>query len=161
MISERGRVMTVLTTDGWPMQWRRAQRGFAKLSETYNDTELYDDDIYHFFQDAWHLKDWIKNDPSVPSKVRGQVEKKVKNVRPFRVAADFANGTKHMILNWHRAEDAQFTERKVTIRLGHPGPALQERVLTLADGSQTTAEAVAAEVMREWDLLLRGFGLVT
>ncbi len=153
--------MTVLTTDGWQMQWRRVERGFAKLSAAYNNTELYDDDIYHFFQDAWHLKDWIKNDPSVPSKVRDQVEQEVNNVQPFRVAADFANGTKHMALTRPRNEDAQFTERKVTIMLGHPGPALQERVLTLADGSQTTAEVVATEVMREWNLLLRRLGLIT
>lgn len=153
--------MTVLTTDGWQMQWHRVERGFAKLSAAYNNTELYDDDIYHFFQDAWHLKDWIKNDPSVPSKVRDQVEQEVNHVQPFRVAADFANGTKHMALKWPRDEDAQFTERKITIMLGHPGPALQERVLTLADGSQTTAEAVATEVMQEWDLLLRRFGLIT
>ena len=156
MISERGRIMTVLTTDGWPMHWRRVQRGFAKLSETYNNTELYDDDIYHFFQDAWHLKDWIKNDPSVPSKVRGQVEKRVNAVQAFRVAADFANGTKHMVLGHPRLEAAQFTERKVTITLGRSGPALQERVLTLDDGSQTTTEAVATEVVREWNSLLSG-----
>ena len=153
--------MTVLTTDGWRMQWHRVERGFAKLSETYNNTELYDDDIYHFFQDAWHLKDWIKNDPEVPSAVSAQVEREVNDVRAFRVAADFANGTKHMTLNRPREEHAKFTERKVTIMLGGPGRAVQERVLTLTDGSQTTAEAVAADVMREWNLLLRRFGLVT
>jgi hypothetical protein len=152
--------MTVLTTDGWQMQWHRVERGYAKLSAAYNNTELYDDDIYHFFQDAWHLKDWIKNDPAVPRRVRVRVEEKVKKVRAFRVAADFANGTKHMRLKYPRKEDAQFTERKVSIPLCHPGPARQERVLTLADGSQTTAEAVATDVMREWPLLLRWFGLI-
>lgn len=152
--------MTVLTTDGWQMQWRRVERGFTKLSRAYNDTERYDDDIYHFFQDAWHLKDWIKNDSSVSSNVRDQVEQQVNQVQVFRVAGDFANGTKHMALERPRAENAQFTERKVTINLGHPGPALQERVLTLADGSQTTAEAVATTLMREWSLLLQRFGLI-
>ena len=75
-------------------------------------------------------------------------------------AADFANGTKHMALDRPRADNAQFTERKVTVKLGHSGPALQERVLTLADGSQTTAEAVATTLMREWSLLLERFGLI-
>lgn len=152
--------MTVLTTDGWQMHWHRVERGFAKLSAAYNNTELYDDDIYHFFQDAWHLKDWIKNDPLVSSKVRTRVEQEVNRVQSFRVAADFANGTKHMTLARSR-EDAQFTERKVTIMLSYTGPALQERVLTLTDGSQITAEAVATEVMHEWDLLLRRLGLIT
>lgn len=157
--------MSVLTTDGWRMQWHRVERGFAKLSAAYNNTELYDDDIYHFFQDAWHLKEWIKNDPAVDSKMREQIELEVRKVGVFRIAGDFANGIKHMARKcsrkYPRKEDAQFTERKVTIMLGHPGPSLQERVLTLADGSQTTAEAVADEVMREWNLLLRRLNLVT
>ncbi len=152
--------MTVPITDGWQMQWRRVERGFAKLNEAYNNTELYDDDIYHFFQDAWHLKDWIENDPLVPSTVGDQVKQELGLARTFRVAADFANGTKHMVLRQPHKR-AQFTERKVTVKLGNPGPALQERILTLVDGSQTTAEAVAAEVMREWPLLLRRFGLMT
>lgn len=153
--------MTVLTSDGWQMQWRRVERGFAKLSMTYNNTELYDDDIYHFFQDAWHLKDWIKNDPLVPNDVRDQVEHEVNLVLIFRVSADFANGSKHMALKRPRNENAQFSERKTTIMLGQHEPALQERVLTLADGSETTAEAVATELMREWKLLLRKFCLIT
>ena len=89
--------MTVLTTDGWKMQWRRVERGFAKLSAVYNDCELYDDDLYHFFQDAWHLKDWIKNDPAVPTNVRAQIEKELDNITYFRITADFANGTTHML----------------------------------------------------------------
>jgi hypothetical protein len=143
------------------MQWRRVERGFAKLGETYNNTELYDDDIYHFFQDAWHLKDWIKNDPSEPKVVRDKVESIVNNVSTLRIAADFANGTKHMILTWTR-EDAQFTERKVTVMLGNPSAvALQERVICLADGSQTTAEKMAIKVMQEWKSLLQQLGLTT
>ena len=152
--------MTVLTSDGWQMQWLRVERGRAKLTRAYNNTELYDDDLYHFFQDAWHLKDWIKNDPLVSGNVRAQVEEALSQVQAFRIAADFANGTKHMALDRPRADNAQFTERKVTVKLGHSGPALQERVLTLADGSQTTAEAVATTLMREWSLLLERFGLI-
>jgi hypothetical protein len=154
--------MTVLENDGWKMQWRRVERGFVKLGETYDNTELYDDDIYHFFHDAWHLKDWIKKDFAVPSAVRDIVEDEIEKVKSFRMAADFANGTKHKVLTRPRSEDAQFTARNVTIMLGNPAsPALQERVLTLADGAQITAETVAREVMREWDLLLKKFGLIT
>ena len=153
--------MSVLITDGWQMQWRRVERGFEKLSQTYNNTELYDDDVYHFFQDAWHLKDWIKNDPEVPEEVRDRIEESIAVVRAFRIAADFANGTKHMALNRPREESARFTERKVTIMLGGGhGQAVQERVLTLADGSKTTTEAMAAEVMQEWHSLLRQFRLL-
>jgi hypothetical protein len=153
--------MNVLTTDGWQMQWRRVERGFVKLQKEYNNTELYDDDIYHFFQDAWHLKDWIKNDSSVPKMVHDQIETEVGSKKCLRIAADFANGTKHMLLKWPRSENAQLTGRNVTIMLGASGKARHEWVLTLSDGSNTTADVVAKEVMEQWILLLRKFGLVT
>ena len=152
--------MTILTTDGWQMQWRRVERGFLKLQEEYNNTELYDDVIYHFFQDAWHMKDWIKNDSSVLKHVRDQIEAEVSNKRSLRIAADFANGTKHMLLTRPRAENAQLTGRNVSITLGAPGKARYEWVLTLSDTSNTTAEAVARELMEEWNQLLRKFGLM-
>ncbi len=153
--------MNVLASDGWRMQWRRVERSFTKLSRPYNDTERYDDDIYHFFQDALHLKDWIKNDRSLPKGIRDQVEGQIENVRALRIAADFANGTKHMVRSWSRRENAQFTLRKVTVSLGDPkASGLQERVLTLADGTQITTEILAKEVMAEWKLLLSGWSLI-
>jgi hypothetical protein len=153
--------LTVLTTDGWGMQWSRVERGFAKLSKVYNDTELYDDDVYHFFQDVWHLKDWIKNDPSISKTVRNSIENEVKNVRSFRIAADIANGTKHMELTSSRPENALLTERNVTIRLGDPSAtATHDLVFTLADGSKVSAKNVATDVMLEWELLLKKLCLI-
>jgi hypothetical protein len=153
--------VTVLTTDGWKMQWHRVERSFAKLGKVYNDTELYDDDIYHFFQDAWHLKDWIKNDPSISKTVRNSIEDEVKNVKPLRIAADIANGTKHMELKKPRPEKALLTERNVTIGLSNPSAtATHDLVFTLADGSKVSAKDVAADVMREWGLLLKKLGLI-
>lgn len=160
-------ILSVPLTDGWQMQWRRVERGFAKLNpaKVCGDTELYDDDIYHFFQDAWHLKDWIKNDPALSSHVRDQIEDKVHDIRSLRIAADFTNGTKHMLLDKRnikrRPENAQFTERKVTLPLGSgSASSVQVRVLTLCDGSTTTAEIEAGNVMQEWRVLLQSLGLM-
>jgi hypothetical protein len=137
------------------MQWRRVERSFAKLGGTYNDTEIYDDDVYHFFMDAWHLKDWIKNDPSVTFPDRNQIENDVGDVKALRIAADFANGAKHMIRTRSRSENAQFAKRRVSVTLGDPkARGTQERILNLSDGTSISAETLAGEVMTAWRLLL-------
>jgi hypothetical protein len=58
---------------GWQEQYRRMIRSFRKLDGEYNNTEVYDDDLYHFFEDVWHLKDWLKNDPAVSKQRRTSV----------------------------------------------------------------------------------------
>lgn len=50
---------------GWHSQYERMKRTYARLSENYVSSIDYDDTLQHFFQDCWHLKDWIKNDASL------------------------------------------------------------------------------------------------
>jgi hypothetical protein len=54
------------------------------------------DRVYVFFVFCYHLKDWIKNDTSVPEAVRSQVETFVKNTPSLALAGDLANGVKHL-----------------------------------------------------------------
>ena len=54
-------------------QWRRVQRYYEIFKEVDSGVELTAgrsgdhciDAIYAFFQNSHHLKDWIKNDPSI------------------------------------------------------------------------------------------------
>src|SRR4051812_37216926 len=96
--------------DGWQMQYRRMIRNRLKLDVAYSSSEDYDDAVYHFFQDAWSLKDWIKCDPAVPAEVQGRVESAALAQLPLRIAADVANGSKHFSLNTTR-EGTRIVER--------------------------------------------------
>jgi len=64
----------------WIEQWERVLRWYARFSRTNEGREHtdasdnYQDEVYAFFQNCFHLKDWIKNDSSVPSDIRDQVE---------------------------------------------------------------------------------------
>jgi hypothetical protein len=33
----------------------------------------YQDDVWAFFQNCWHLKDWVKHDPLVPKDVKDRI----------------------------------------------------------------------------------------
>jgi hypothetical protein len=148
--------------EGWDAHYRRMQRSHAKLANhvtvgPYN-SEHYDDDLYHFFQDAWHLKDWIKNDPAAFVKAPN-IETDLKG-DAFEITADLANGTKHrkLLIEKHIRKGAAINEKERIVSLGGDPPENRWHI-TLSDGTKTTAEQVVEDVMKAWDVLLKSYGL--
>jgi len=82
-------------------QTKRIVRSFNRLSKQNileRITDKIKDDNYHFFQDCFHLKDWIKNDSDLPQIMRDEVENFVERSRFLKHVADIANATKHLQL---------------------------------------------------------------
>ena len=96
----------------WRAHYERLQRTFARISEPYRSSVAYGDDLHHFSQDCFHLKDWIKNDPT--SGAAAQIEAEFQSERPLRIAADLANAAKHLVRTQHR-EGAYVTSTNVTV----------------------------------------------
>jgi hypothetical protein len=57
----------------WKEQWERVLRWYSRFEQINRgqhdapSTDFYQDDVYAFFQNSYHLKDWLKNDASVAS----------------------------------------------------------------------------------------------
>ncbi|MEO7665529.1 MAG: hypothetical protein ABIU97_00670 [Dehalococcoidia bacterium] len=93
-------------------QYNRVQRAQArvlalaealgKTGGTPQDHLEYEDAVIAFFQNAWHLKDWIKNDPSVAEPIKSSVLSRFEAAVALAVCADVANGTKHLKLTRRR-----------------------------------------------------------
>ena len=77
----------------WRAQYDRMERGYTRLNKTYQNSVDYEDDIQHYFQDCWHLKDWIKNDFNLSQIVRDNIVSEVDNHKSLRIVADLANGS--------------------------------------------------------------------
>ena len=79
-------------------QFNRIRR-FLRRIEDQNRKQLdYEDDFWAFCQNCWHLKDWIKNDPSLPPIAREAIEDEVKKYPALIIFADLANRSKHLEL---------------------------------------------------------------
>jgi hypothetical protein len=39
------------------------------------EQDEYVDELYHYFQDCWHLKDWIKHDDAAPTALKNAVRR--------------------------------------------------------------------------------------
>ena len=139
----------------WQTQYQRMKRSYARLSRRYESSIDYDDDLVHFFQDCWHLKDWIKNDKTVPSNVSSSIEDVVSSYKALRIAADLANGWKHMELKPRRKrklEGADISSKNVTIV---PGRGAQtSHTVRLDDGSVLSAQDVAKQACDDWQHIL-------
>ena len=143
---------------GWRAQYDRLQRSHAHVVKPCRSSVEYVDDLHHFMQDCWHLKDWIKNDPETG--LATTIEKTVRAYKSLRIAADLANGSKHLNRYTHE-EGAYVTSISVTAHLGQDKPVDVECVITLGDGTQTSAVSVVRDAFADWNTILLAAGLVS
>lgn len=145
-------------------QLERVRRFFARLSNENRDAVEYDDDLWSFFQHCWHFKDWLKNDPAVPTRITGRVEDDAKGKLAIMICADLAIRSKHAVLTRYIRKDAEITSRDTTVFIGgtkeFPGTfSVSEHTITLSDGSTHRARDVAKQAIRDWEELLKSYGL--
>jgi hypothetical protein len=132
-------------------------RRFLKRIETHDRSWLdYDDDIWSFFQNCWHLKDWIKNDSAVPESVRTALEDELKNWPDLMVCVDLANATKHLQLNNPRV-GAKHSHKNYSIVVGSSSKV--EYFIDKGDGSRVDGVTLADACVVAWEGVLAKFGL--
>ena len=127
---------------------------------SYEDIE---DLLWAFFQNCWHVKDWLRNDPTVDEAIRLSVKAAAESDPVLQVVRALANGTKHLVAYTGRdqpsADDTgiQFTHNSDgTISTDHLidiarpiDPGLSERI---------TALALGEKAMTRWQEILIGAG---
>src|SRR5688572_12747241 len=72
----------------------------------------YLDIVHTFFQNCYHLKDWLRSDTAIHQSVRDAVEPHVNASRELRMCADICNGGKHAVLTSRRSGDNPVTGAK-------------------------------------------------
>jgi hypothetical protein len=124
----------------------------------------YEDMLYAFFQNCWHIKDWIKNDASSPRLLAESVSDTRTLPRSLLLCADIANASKHLRRNTRphvggniRPEiKVELTESFVTGESS--GRVLYEYRVEDNAGSSEDALAVARQAMQDWEALITGNG---
>jgi hypothetical protein len=145
-------------------QYQRVQRYLGRIQDQERDRTEYEDDLWSFFQNCWHLKDWLAYDDSgVPLVLRAklcgdELKTFLQQYTNLRICADLANRTKHLKLKkpWLDAKArgdirVDFTEEATPIRL--------EYRIVLGDNSDYDALDVARQAVEEWDAILVEHGL--
>lgn len=136
-------------------QFKRVERYLKKIEDQDRNSTAYDDDLWSFFQNCYHLKDWIKNDPDVADEIQRMVEKFVQDNEELRICADLANRSKHLKLDKPPRQDAKITSRNVIIYVptagsDSVGTSTCEHIITLGDGRTRIALDVAIKAVEAW-----------
>ena len=92
-------------------QFARVARWYDRLKKVNrgkrhdSDTDLYEDDLYAFFMNCYHLKDWIKSDLNLKAAGRGRdVEDAVKSHVYMQVCEGICSGEKHFGMPRNKAK---------------------------------------------------------
>jgi len=97
-------------------QFNRLLRYLSRIENKDSNSMEYRDDILAFFQNCWHFKDWLKNDKTVPSNIRNEIESEIRNYNYLMICADLANRYKHYNLQKAK-KDADIEGIGVTIHI--------------------------------------------
>lgn len=153
-------------SEGWRDQYARMLRSHKRLKNAAGPSSVGSDEardaLYHFFQDAYHLKDWIKNDAALTRTEKDGVEGLFSTVPPMQITADLCNGIKHLKLKRTRTGDLGTTlaSQSVTIWTAAARPLGQHFWEYTSNGRRGDVLQLADDVVAEWQSWLRGKGLL-
>jgi hypothetical protein len=165
--------------ESWADQYRRLKRQHALLKKTadsygereqLHESEYGRDILFHFCCDAFHLKDWIKNDNTLPQTVRDAVNKfidKKTNEDPLSPAlaacADIAIGVKHHEQrrgSYTRGQSAEVVQQSAAITLPFTFPArFANRWTVDVGGRPWDGLELAASAVDDWETWLTDHGV--
>jgi hypothetical protein len=111
------------------------------------------DYVYSFFQNCYHLKDWIKNDPKVSEAAKNAVEEFISGDDSLSLCADIANASKHLRLTKPpRSDKDPYFYREEIERLR--GPRRVKFFVAAKGEPELDALALARKCLEAWQKFL-------
>jgi|SRR3989344_2995903 len=146
-------------------KWKKVERSFTRVKHAYerketNDYETSLDNIEDFFNDCFSLKDWLsRSQPNLKDAVEDLFKKRI-GPECFQVCADFANRSKHLILERKVRKDAatRVVSQNVTVFVGVIGdntPPVSKYSWDIeSEGKRYDAYTLAKNCFDEWKKFL-------
>jgi hypothetical protein len=134
----------------WQQQHARMMRAYQRATSAAAVTVQVEDDLCSFFVWCFHLKDWLRNDPALPTAIKAAAGVLVNTNESLKLCADLANGIKPLRSTRRERVDADGKA---------PGeddaPRDGERVVVVAGGRYLDACDVAGRCVAVWAAFLR------
>ncbi len=148
----------------WVGQWMRMLRSLERMQAPPTSSFVYadvEDAVVHFFQDAWHLKDWLLKDPASGALVDADIEGEVNRVLELKIVADVANATKHLGLSpkWKPRTGNLNTALGVLTFGGDPTVGMDSSFDIRSGDERYDALSVAVGAVGAWRRYLESKGL--
>ena len=135
-------------------QYERVKRWYERLMNINNgiphtkNSESYKDEVYAFFINCFHLKDWIKNDPS-NNVYADKVEKFVNSKKNLEICRKICHGAKHLIIEHPKLDKADHS-----LKLGGCETIYSAKYEIEVEGIKYDAFKLATQCMNDWKVFL-------
>ncbi len=155
---------------GYQDQLERTRRWLKRLenasSHSSNDInnpmppekhEEYEDYLYSFFQNCWHVKDWILADTGAPQRLQEAVRRvnEQGKILPLMLCSGVANGSKHLRQGRDRKRHAK-TVGEILIEIDPESNSETTYAYKVIDddGNSYNAIEVARKALKEWETII-------
>ena len=142
-------------------QWDRVRRWYDRFREISEGklhdrpSDFYQDEVYAFFLNCYHLKDWIKNDPTASS-LSSKVEDFITNYPDMALCADICNGNKHLVLSNHRSnKNPHFGKRLFKVGVGTQPTTIAIEYTIDTKSGPNDAFYLATRCLKAWEGFLK------
>jgi hypothetical protein len=139
----------------WGEQYRRVKRYYSRFQdlsagiEHTRDADYYQDDVYSFFVNCYHLKDWIQNDSSIKID-NGILYDYIRNSIALTISGEICNGMKHLSFNNRRG----ITRKDYRFSISSSGMSLQMKFYIDTEQQSYDALNIATECVKDWETFL-------
>ena len=145
----------------YPEQWDRVRRWYLRFTEISEGklhdrpSDFYQDEVYAFFMNCYHLKDWIKHDPTASS-LSAKVEAFITTVPEMALCADICNGIKHLVLSKPRSpENPHFGKRLFKVGVGTQPTTIAVEYTIDTESGTIDAFDLATRCLKAWEGFLK------
>ena len=146
-------------------QLARVERFLNRISTPKTNRDEYEDFFWAFFQNCWHLRDWIKHDASISTTKRQSIARAVARSPVLKVCQCIANRSKHYKPTWktfpHRKKSGKWRPRRtvrvegeISIRIKGESATTSLSYRVKAKKKNDDALAVAREAVEAWRRIL-------
>ncbi|MBI2799308.1 MAG: hypothetical protein HYX63_03310 [Gammaproteobacteria bacterium] len=140
-------------TGGWQSQFERMCRWHDRLDGARPGDKI--DFLYAFFENAFHLRDWLIDTGAVKS---ADVDHLFAESEVMRLCRDIANAHKHYSL-MRPSQPMPFTELREYQPYGGGNLTDSQSLSVLSDGEKYDAFDLASRVRCAWEGFLKQAGL--
>jgi hypothetical protein len=137
-------------------QYRRMMRSYERFASidrgrAYDpSSENYNDDVFAFFLNCYHLKDWIKNDEGAGVIAQTDVEGFISSSYPLKLCADICNSHKHLRLKSSRSHEyPRLAMTRYSVHGGTP-PTITVKYEIETSSGPMDAFTLATQCLSEW-----------
>jgi len=149
-------------------QFKRIERWYKELKKghlgspksCFDNDIYYEDLLYAFFQNCFHLQDWLINS-NVITKEEGRIF--IESHKDMKICRDLCNASKHLVFNETASIDrnirAEVKQVSLSMDLGTGKSRISNVYIIRADGGVYHAFDVATRCLGLWKKILENKGL--